>query len=84
MSIEQHGILQPITVQYLDKENVYQVITGERRYQAAVALGLPAIPCWVRTPKSKEILVHQIIENWQRQDLEPLELALSLALPPLR
>ncbi len=80
VSIEQHGILQPITVQYLDKENVYQVITGERRYQAAVALGLPAIPCWVRTPKSKEILVHQIIENWQRQDLEPLELARALAL----
>ena len=35
-SIERHGILQPITVQYLDKENVYQVITGQRRYQAAV------------------------------------------------
>src|SRR5712671_3680114 len=52
-SIERIGILQPITVRYLDTEDIYQIITGERRYQAAQSLGLSAIPCWVQTPKSE-------------------------------
>ena len=77
-SIERHGIIQPITVQFLDAENIYQIITGERRYQAAMSLGLPAIPSWVRTPKYEEVLVHQIIENWQRADLHPFDLADTL------
>ncbi|HYT91502.1 MAG TPA: ParB/RepB/Spo0J family partition protein [Gemmataceae bacterium] len=79
-SIEKVGILQPITVRYVESANVYQVITGERRFQAAKSLGIAAIPCWVKTPKAEEILVHQIVENWQRRDLEPLELARALAL----
>ncbi|HYT91912.1 MAG TPA: ParB/RepB/Spo0J family partition protein, partial [Gemmataceae bacterium] len=79
-SIAKVGILQPITVRYIERDNVYQVITGERRFQAAKALGLSAIPCWMKTPKADDILVHQIVENWQRRDLEPLELARALAL----
>src|SRR6266446_1374430 len=43
-SIERVGILQPITVRYLEADDIYQIITGERRYQAAKALGLSAIP----------------------------------------
>lgn len=78
-SIEKLGILQPITVQYLESENVYQIITGERRFQAATSLGLPAIPCWVKTPDSQTTLVHQIVENWQRADLHPYDLADALA-----
>lgn len=79
-SIERLGILQPITVRYVENDHVYQVISGERRYQAAKSLGLREIPCWIKTPKGDEILVHQIVENWQRRDLEPLELARALAL----
>lgn len=79
MSIERHGILQPITVQYLADEDVYQIIAGERRFQAAESLALPSIPCWVRTPKAEEVLVQQVIENWQRVDLHPFDLADTLA-----
>jgi ParB family transcriptional regulator, chromosome partitioning protein len=59
---------------------VYQIISGERRYQAATAAGVVEVPCWVQTPKEEEILVRQIVENWQRSDLQPLELAEALAL----
>jgi ParB/RepB/Spo0J family partition protein len=73
-SIERHGILQPVTVRFIEEENVYQIISGERRYRAAVDLKLPALPCWIRTPDAKDVLVHQVIENWQRRNLEPFEL----------
>lgn len=79
VSILKLGILQPITVRYLADSDIYQIISGERRFQAARAAGLTEIPCWVKTPKSEEVLVHQIVENWQRRDLEPLELAEALA-----
>src|SRR5207247_2425414 len=62
-SVERLGILQPITVRYLEGEDVYQIISGERRYQAAKGLGMATIPCWVKTPKAEEVLVHQIVEN---------------------
>lgn len=77
-SIRRHGILQPITVQYLPEENVYQIISGERRFLAAQAAGLQEIPCWVQTPESQEILVRQVVENWQRADLHPFDLADTL------
>lgn len=78
-SIARLGVLQPISVRYLDAEDVYQVIAGERRFQAAQAAGLAEIPCWVQNPKSEDILLHQIVENWQRADLEPFELAEALS-----
>jgi len=78
-SIERLGILQPITVRYLPTDDIYQIITGERRFQAAKAAGLSALPCWVQTPENKDILVHQIVENWQRSDLHPYDLADALA-----
>ncbi len=74
-----HGILQPITVRYLESHNLYQIITGERRYQAAKEAGLREIPCWIQTPKDKDVLVHQIVENWQRLDMHPYDLADALA-----
>lgn len=72
-------MLQPIAVRYLEAEDIYQVISGERRYQASREVGLAEIPCWVQTPKDEEILLRQIVENWQRSDLHPYELADSLA-----
>lgn len=73
------GILQPITVRFLEAEDVYQIITGERRYHAACEAGLPEIPCWVQSPKEEEVLLHQIVENWQRLDMLPYDLADALA-----
>ncbi len=71
--------MQPITVRYIEARNVYQIISGERRYQAAVAAELAEIPCWVQTPREEEVLVRQVVENWQRRDLSPFELADALA-----
>ena len=80
-SIEKHGILQPITVQYIETDDIYQIITGQRRFQAVKALELPAIPCWIRTPKAEEVLLHQIIENWQRRDHPSLRACRCLGSP---
>jgi len=78
VSIQQVGILQPITVRYIQTDDIYQVIAGERRFQAAREIGLPEIPCWVKEPKAEDVLLHQIVENWQREDLHPFDLADAL------
>ena len=78
-SVKRLGILQPITVRYIEAEDTYQIITGERRFHAATAAGFTEIPCWVQSPKEKEVLLHQIVENWQRLDMHPYDLADALA-----
>lgn len=78
-SVRQLGILQPITVRFLDRENIYQIISGERRYHAAITAGFAEIPCWVQSPREQDILLHQVVENWQRADLHPFEIADALA-----
>jgi len=78
-SVRRLGILQPITVRFLEAESIYQVIAGERRYHAACKAGLSEIPCWVQEPKEKDVLLHQIVENWQRLDMHPYDLADALA-----
>jgi len=77
-SIRRLGILQPITVRFIEKDNVYQIIAGERRFQAAKSAGLVEIPSWVQDPHEDEVLLRQIVENWQRSDLQPFDLADSL------
>lgn len=77
-SILQIGVLQPITVRYIEGQDVYQIISGERRYHACLAAERTEIPCWVQNPKAEQVLLHQIVENWQRSDLQPLELAQAL------
>jgi ParB family chromosome partitioning protein len=59
-------------------EQVYQIITGERRYRAAILAGLAEMPCWLQSPENRQILVRQIVENWQRTDLHPFDLADTL------
>lgn len=71
--------MQPIAVRWIDAEQHYRIISGERRYHAAMAAELAEIPCWVQAPREEEILLRQIVENWQRRDLSPFELADSLA-----
>jgi len=77
-SVKRLGILQPITVRFIEADNVYQIVAGHRRYGAACAAGLAEVPCWVQSPKEQEVLVHQIVENWQRLDVHAYDLADAL------
>jgi len=70
-SIKEHGILQPLIV--TKKDGGYELIAGERRLRASKVLGLPTVPAIVREVKENEKLELAIIENVQRQDLNPLE-----------
>jgi ParB family chromosome partitioning protein len=77
-SVKRHGILQPITVRLVKPENVFQIVAGHRRFAAACAAGLIEVPCWVQSPREEEVLLHQIVENWQRLDMHPYDLADAL------
>lgn len=76
-SIEKHGVLQPITVRRLNGH--YIIVMGERRYRASKLAGKKTIPCIVRTYENNDVLEVQIIENLQRQDVEPTEEAEAIA-----
>jgi ParB family chromosome partitioning protein len=75
-SIKVHGIIQPITVRKL-AENQYQLISGERRFQASKLAGLKALPAYVRTADDQQMLEMALIENIQRENLNPIEISLS-------
>lgn len=79
LSIIENGVIQPITVRYVTEAKMFRIISGERRFRAATAAGLSEIPCWVQNPDDKKILVRQVVENWQRADLDPLEVSNALA-----
>jgi ParB family chromosome partitioning protein len=72
-SIRQHGVLQPITVTQLANVNMYKIVTGERRWRASQMAGLEEIPAIVKEIDAEDILTQQLIENMQREDLQPLE-----------
>jgi ParB family transcriptional regulator, chromosome partitioning protein len=75
-SIRIQGIIQPITVRQLDR-NSYQLISGERRYQAAKMAGLTTIPAYIRKADDQQMLEMALIENIQRENLNAIEIALS-------
>lgn len=75
-SIKELGVIQPITVRKLDF-NKYQLISGERRLRASKSLGLQTIPSYIRIANDNESLVMALVENIQRHDLDPIEIALS-------
>ncbi len=75
-SIKELGVIQPITVRKLDF-NKYQLISGERRLRAAKSIGLTTIPSYIRIANDNESLVMALVENIQRHDLDPIEIALS-------
>ena len=77
-SMKKHGLLQPITVEYIEKEDYFKIINGERRYKAAKLVGLQELPCIIKNIDKYTRLIHQLIENIQRQDLPPLEEAESI------
>lgn len=72
-SIREHGILQPIAVEYQEDSNYYRIINGERRWRAAKEAGVTEIPCIERVLDDQTRLVHQLVENLQREDLNPIE-----------
>jgi ParB family transcriptional regulator, chromosome partitioning protein len=75
-SIRIQGIIQPITVRQLDQQT-YQLISGERRYQAAKMAGLTTIPAYIRKADDQQMLEMALIENIQRENLNAIEIALS-------
>ena len=74
-SIKQFGVLSPLLVQ--DKGTYYEIIAGERRWRAAKMAGLKEVPVIIRNPTDQEIVEISLIENIQREDLNPIEEALA-------
>jgi ParB family chromosome partitioning protein len=75
-SIQVHGIIQPLTVRQTAPSK-YQLIAGERRLQAAKKVGLTHVPAYIRTANDQQMLEMALIENIQRESLNPIEIALS-------
>ncbi len=75
-SISELGVIQPITVRKTG-QNSYQLVSGERRFRASKMLGLESIPAFLRLANDQEALEMALVENIQRQDLDPIEIALS-------
>lgn len=74
-SIGEHGVLQPLLVAQPENSQDYVLIAGERRLQAAKQAGLTTVPAVVRQASEEQLLVWALIENLQREDLNPIEAA---------
>lgn len=74
-SIKEHGIVEPILVQ--DRKDHYEIIAGERRWRAAKIAGLKEVPVLIRNYTERQIMEISLIENIQREDLNPIEEALA-------
>ena len=75
-SIKLHGLIQPVTLRKLGFDK-YQIITGERRFRAAQIAGLEEIPAYIRIADDEQMLEWALIENIHREDLNPIDIALS-------
>lgn len=75
-SIKELGVIQPITVRKLEG-NKFQLVSGERRFRASRLIGATSIPAYVRIANDQEMLEMALVENIQRKDLDPIEVALS-------
>lgn len=76
VSIRELGIIQPLSLRKSGVDE-YQIIAGERRYRAAKLAGLETVPAYIRTANETEITEMALIENIQREDLNPIEIALT-------
>jgi ParB family chromosome partitioning protein len=72
-SIREKGVLEPLLVRYVPREDAYYIISGERRYHAAREAGLRELPCIEKMADDAETLELALIENLQRKDLTPFE-----------
>lgn len=75
-SIRELGIIQPLTVRKLSAKR-YQLISGERRFRASQLAGLDEVPAYVRTADDQAMLEMALVENIQRENLDPIEIAIS-------
>ena len=75
-SIMVHGIIQPLTVRKLGRDQ-YQLISGERRFRASQLAGLKEVPCYIRIANDQTMLEMALVENIQREDLNAIEVGLS-------
>lgn len=76
LSIQQQGVIQPLTVRKLGHDK-YQLIAGERRLKASKIAGLIMVPAYIRIANDEQMLEMALVENIQREDLNPLEIAIS-------
>jgi len=76
VSISEIGLIQPVTLRKIGEDR-YQIIVGERRCRAAQKAGLETIPAYIREAKDDGMLEMALVENIQREDLDPIEIALS-------
>ncbi len=78
-SIEKHGVMQPIVIRPIEDEKyLYEIIAGERRWRAAQLAGLTEVPAIVRDLTDQVAIALALIENIQRQDLNPIDQAMAL------
>jgi len=75
-SIREHGIIQPLTIRKTG-HNRYQLISGERRLKASLLAGMEQVPAYIRLANDEQMLEMALVENIQREDLNPLEIAIS-------
>jgi len=75
-SIKELGVIQPITIRKLEG-NKFQLVSGERRFRASKLIGNTTIPAYIRIANDQEMLEMALVENIQRKDLDPIEVALS-------
>lgn len=76
-SIQEHGMIQPIVVIPSDVSGLYTIVAGERRWRAAKKAGLTAVPAVIRSYNEEQVAEIALIENLQREDLNPIEEALG-------
>ena len=74
-SIKELGVIQPITVRKIGDS--FQLVSGERRFRASKLIGNKSIPAYIRTANDQEMLEMALVENIQRKNLDPIEVALS-------
>ncbi len=75
-SIKAHGLIQPITVRYIGEKR-FELISGERRLRASKLAGIEEIPAYIREVNDEDIISFALIENIQREDLNPIEVAMG-------
>jgi ParB family chromosome partitioning protein len=75
-SIQDHGLIQPITVRYIGEKR-FELISGERRLRAAKLAGIDELPAYIREVNDEDVISYALIENIQREDLNPIEVALG-------
>jgi ParB/RepB/Spo0J family partition protein len=72
-SVREHGVIEPITVRWIPERKLFQIITGERRFRAASQLQLKTISTIVRDLSDTDKAIHQLVENIQRENMNPVE-----------